>query len=143
MNDSSRPGRMDLPERPASRSQAQLIERGGPQFWDELQHRLAAAVDSLYLQDLAGMITSFGGGIRVTLNRPGKVFNHDYTDVTFKRSPAEIRCTSLNDGSYTLRFCVTADNQVAVTSTRRNQIMNSEQACEHIMTLLLKASERQ
>jgi hypothetical protein len=134
---------MDLPERPASRSQAQLIERCGPQFWDELQHKLAAAVDSLYLHDLAGMITSFGGGIRVTLNRPGKVFNHDYTDVIFKRSPAEIRCASLNDGTYTLRFCVTADNKVAVTSTRRNQVMNPEQACEHIMTLLLNASGRQ
>ncbi len=143
MNDSSRPGRMDLPQRSASRSQAQLIERRGPQFWDELQHKLAAAVDSLYIQDLAGMITSFGGGIRVTLNRPGKVFNHDYTDVIFKRSPAEIRCTSLNDGSYTLRFCVTANNELAVTSTRRNQVMNPEQACEHIMTLLLNASGRQ
>lgn len=143
MNDSSRPGRMDLPERPASRSQAQLIERGCPQFWIELQSKLAAAVDALYLQDLSGMITSFGGGVRVTLNRPGKAFNHDYTDITFKRSPSEIRCTTLNDGTYTLRFCITADNQLAVTSTRRNQVMKAEEACEHIMTLLLKASERQ
>lgn len=143
MDDSSRPGRMHLPDRPASRSQTQLIERGGQQFWTELQGKLAAAVDALYLQDLAGMITSFGGGIRVTLNRPGKVFNHDYTDITFKRSPSEIRCTTLNDGTYTLRFCVTANNKVAVTSTRRNQVMNPEEACEHIMTLLLNASERQ
>lgn len=142
MNDSLRPGRMDLPERPASRSQAQLIERGGSRFWDELQVKLAAAVDALYLHDLAGIITSYGGGIRVTLNRPGKAFNHDYTDVIFKRSPAEIRCTTLNDGTYTLRFCVTVDNQVAVTSTRRSQMMNPEQACEHIMTLLVNASER-
>jgi hypothetical protein len=143
MNDSSRPGWIGSPERPASRAHSQLIERGGSQFWDELQHKLAAAVDSLYLHDLAGMITSFGGGIRVTLNRPGKAFNHDYTDVIFKRTPAEIRCTTLNDGTYTLRFCVTPDNKVAVTSTRRNQVMNAEQACEHIMTLLLNASGRQ
>lgn len=143
MNDSSRPGWTNPPERPASRTQTQLIERSGPQFWNDLQHQLAAAVDALYLHDLAGMITNYGGGIRVTLNRPGKAFHHDYTDVVFKRSPAEIRCTTLNDGTYTLRFCVTADNKVAVTSTRRSQVMNPEQACEHIMTLLLNASGRQ
>ena len=61
MDDSSRPGNgCDLPDRPASRSQApDLIERGGQRFWTELQGKLAAAVDALYLQDLAGMITSY------------------------------------------------------------------------------------
>jgi hypothetical protein len=134
---------MELPVRSTTLSQAQLIERGGPQFWTKLQGELVTAVDFLYLQELAGLITSFRDGVRVTLNRPGKAFNHDYTDITFKRAPSEIRCTTLNDGTYTLRFCVTSDNQVAVTSTRRNQVMNPAEACEHIMTLLLNASERQ
>jgi len=143
MDDSSRSGWTNQPDRPANRAHTQLIERGAPLFWNELQDKLNAAVDALYLHDLSGMITSYGGGIRVTLNRPGKAFNRDYTDIVFKRAPAEIRCATLNDGTYTLRFQLTDENKVAVTSTRRNQVMNPEQACEHIMTLLVKASERQ
>jgi hypothetical protein len=112
-------------------------------FWNELQEKLNAAVDALYLHDMSGVITSYGGGIRVTLQRPGKAFNRDYTDIVFKRAPAEIRCATLNDGTYTLKFLVSDGNKVAVSSTRRNQVMNPEQACEHIMTLLVKASERQ
>lgn len=141
MSDASRPG-WPSQERSASRAQSQLIERSAPQFWNELQHHLTAAVDALYLQDLSGMVTNFGGGIRITLNRPGKAFNQDYTDIIFKRSPPEIRCTTLNDGTYSLRFCVAANDRVAVNSTRRDEVMSPEQAAEHIMTLLLKASER-
>jgi hypothetical protein len=143
MSDSSRPGWKNQPDRPASRTQTQMIERAAPLFWNELQSKLGAAVDALYLHDLTGMITSYGGGIRVTLNRPGKAFNHDYTDIVFKRAPAEIRCASLNDGTFKLQFCITDENKVAVISTRRNQVMNPDQACEHIMTLLLNASGRQ
>ena len=144
MSDPSNPGwPKPQPERAGSRAQAQLIERGAPRFWSELQERLTAAVDSLYLQDLSGLITSFGGGLRVTLNRPGKAFNQDYTDIQFKRAPAEIRCTTLKDGTYSLRFSLTANNELVVTSTRGLDPMNPEEASDYIMKLLLAASERQ
>jgi hypothetical protein len=144
MSDSSNPGwtKPQL-EKPGSRAQAQLIERGAPRFWNELQEKLNAAVDSLYLQDLSGLITSFGGGLRVTLNRPGKVFNQDYTDIQFKRAPAEIRCTTLKDGTYSLRFSVTGNNELVVISSRGLDPMTPEQASEYIMNLLVAASGRQ
>lgn len=144
MSDSSNPGwTKPQSEKPGSRAQAQLIERGAPQFWSELQDKLTAAVDALYLHDLSGLITSFGGGLRVTLNRPGKAFNQDYTDIQFKRAPAEIRCTTLKDGTYSLRFSVTANNELVVISSRGLDPMDAGQASEYIMKLLLAASERQ
>ena len=143
MSDSSNSGwTKPQPEKPGSRAQRQLIERGAPRFWSELQEKLAAAVDSLYLQDLSGLITSFGGGLRVTLNRPGKVFHQEYTDIQFKRSPAEIRCTTLKDGTYSLRFSTTPNNEIVVISSRGLDPMTPEQASDYIMKLLLTASAR-
>ena len=44
MDDSSRPGWTNPADRPASRTQTQLIERAAPLFWNELQEQLGAAV---------------------------------------------------------------------------------------------------
>lgn len=116
-----------------------LIEKDGPEYWNALLEKLGEAVDSLSA-DLSGAVTSFEGGFRVTIHRLGKAFSQNHTDLFYRRGSSEIRCSTLHNSPYSLNFCVTAENKVAVTSTRASAAgqMSPEQASQHIVQLLLK-----
>jgi hypothetical protein len=117
------------------------IEKEGPVFWQILQDKLALAIDSLP-SEFSGSITSFGGGVRVTVNKLGMAFNQAYTDLFYKRGSSEIRCSALNGSPYVLRLSSTADGKVGVKSTLGISTMDPCETSEHIMELMLKAFDR-
>ena len=117
------------------------IEKEGPVFWQALQDKLALAID-LLPEEYTGSITSFAGGVRITINELGKAFNQGHTDLFYNRQSGEIRCSMLNGTPYALRFCSVTDGKVAVKSTLGISTMDASDACEHVMELLLKSVER-
>ena len=134
------PSRMQSTERPQrTPPPSVLIDRESPRFWNELQERLDNAIDAQSELDVSGITTAFDGGFRVTLNRPGMVFQQTYTDLFYKRGAPEIRCSTLKAGAYTLRFSLTPDHQVAVTSSRGSGLMNTSEAAEYVMQVMLDA----
>jgi hypothetical protein len=119
------------------------IETQGPVFWQALQDRLALAIDSLPGDgELTGSITSFGGGVRITVTKLGMAFNQAYTDLFYKRGSSEIRCSALNGSPYVLRFAPTADGKIGVKSTLGISSMDPNEAGEHIMELMLRSIDR-
>jgi hypothetical protein len=119
-----------------------VVDKEKQAFWTALQRKLTADVEALPDTDFFGTITPFVGGVRITLNRPGMAFNQTYTDVFYKPELREIRCSVLNSAPYTLRFCVAAGNQVAVTTTLGAGQMNADQASQHIVKLMLDVMSR-
>lgn len=119
-----------------------LIERTAPEFWTALQEKLDIAADAVSEHNLSGLATVFGGGLRVTINRPGKAFSQTYTDLMFKRGMAEIRCTTLNNGTYHLQFRVAPDNRLVVVSSQGSEPMNAEQASEYVVQRMLEVIDR-
>lgn len=117
------------------------IEKEAPVFWQTLQDKLALAVNSLP-DEFSGSMTSFAGGIRVTVSKLGMSFNQAYTDLFYKRGSSEIRCSALNGSPYVLKFLSTADGKIGVKSTLGIGAMNTDEATEHIMELLLKSADR-
>jgi hypothetical protein len=131
----------EVVDRPKNSSASELIERAGQEYWWRLQEKLAIGVEFLPDGELSGSITTFEGGLRVTITRIG-AFNQTHTDIFYKRNATEIRCSTHDSGLYTLRFCVTPDNQVAVTSARGVDHMNPDQASEFIMQSMFDAMNR-
>jgi hypothetical protein len=117
------------------------IEKEGPVFWQTLQDKLALAVDSLS-EEFSGSITSFAGGIRVSVSKLGMSFNQAYTDLFYKRGSAEIRCSTLKGSPYVLRFQAAADGKIGVKSTLGIDTMDPGETSDHIMDLMLKAADR-
>ncbi len=117
MNDPSMPAGKG-PLRQVGLPPAIIIQREAPKFWAELQQRLEADADVHSDRGLSTLVTAFDGGLRVTVNRPGSVFQQTYTDLIYKRGAPEIRCSALNNTTYVMKFAVTPENGVAVTSTR-------------------------
>ena len=117
------------------------IEKEGPVFWQALQDQLGLAINSLS-DEFTGAITPFAGGIRVTVNKLGMAFNQAHTDLFYKRQEGEIRCSMLNGTPYVLRFCSTPDGKVGVKSTLGISTMDPNDACEHVMELMLKSVGR-
>jgi hypothetical protein len=113
-----------------------VIEKEGPLFWQGLQEKLAMATDCLP-DEFTGSITSFAGGVRVTVNELGKAFNQAYTDLFYKRGSSEIRCSTLNGSPYTLKFSMSPDNKVTVKTTLGLDSMDVDQTTEYIMQLML------
>jgi LSD1 subclass zinc finger protein len=130
------------PVRPVGVPPAVIIQREAPKYWAELQQRLEADADVYSDRGLSALVTPFDGGLRVTVNRPGSVFQQTYTDLMYKRGAPEIRCSALNNTTYVMKFTVTPENGVAVTSTRGLEPMNPQQASEHVMQLMLETLER-
>ena len=118
-----------------------VIEREGPVFWQALQDSLAQEVDALP-SEFSGSITSFGGGIRVTVNKLGMAFNQGYTDLFYKRGATEIRCSALNVSPYMLKLCPTPDGKLEAKSTLGLNTMDASGASKHVMELMLDAISR-
>ena len=115
-----------------------LIEKDSPKFWRELQEKLEISVKFLPGLGLTGSTSSFGNGVRVTVNSPGIFPIRTYTDLFWTPEAGGIRCSGLNIGTYIFQFRVTPDNRVAVFSSRGGcALMNPEQACEHVMKAMI------
>lgn len=117
------------------------IEKEAPVFWQALQDKLASAVDSLP-SELTGSITSFAGGVRVTVSKLGMAFNQAHTDLFFQRQSGEIRCSTLNGTPYVLKFSATPDGKVGVKSTLGISTMDVNDTSDHIMELMIKSVDR-
>ena len=131
----------DVVDKPRNSSGPGPIEKAGPEYWRALQEQLVAAVDVLPDGELSGSITTFGGGLRVTVTRIG-AFNQTHTDIFYTRNATEIRCSTHDSGLYILKFCVTPDNQLAVKSARGVDPMNPAQASEYIMQSMIDVMNR-
>jgi hypothetical protein len=69
---------------------------------------------------------------------PGILPIRTYTDLFWAKEAGGIRCSGRNIGAYILQFRVTPDNRVAVLSSRGgNDLMNPEEACEHVMKVMI------
>ncbi len=121
-----------------------LIKKDGRKFWRELQEKLGISVRFLPALGLTGSTSPLGNGVRVSVSCPGVLPIKTYTDLFLTQEVGGIRCSGLNIGAYTLQFRVTPDNCVAVLSSRGGRdLMNPEEACEHVMKLMIDLIDSQ
>lgn len=116
-------------------------------FWKQLTEKLHLAVDSfpaLPFLGLDGKLTSFvPSQVRIEMHRIGGLrLNGTHTDLYCDGHT--IRCTTLGDGVYTLKFCVLSDTEIGVVSSQSPGIgMNAEQASEYVIDRMMALKERQ
>ena len=122
----------------AQKAVSEVIEKQGPEYWKALEESLLNAIDALDFE-FTGAVTPFEGGLRVSVNRLGQAFKQNYTDLFYRRGAHEIRCATLHSGTYALKFYVTPENTIALTSTFGGGVerMDPAQASEHIMQFMI------
>jgi hypothetical protein len=128
----------EVRQRPIVTFASLIIEKDSQKFWRELQEKLRISVQFLPELGLTGSTSSFGSGVRVSVSFPGILPIRTYTDLFWAKEAGGIRCSGRNIGAYILQFRVTPDNRVAVLSSRGgNDLMNPEEACEHVMKVMI------
>jgi hypothetical protein len=117
-----------------------LIQLKAPGFLKELEEKLAIAVEFLPKLQMEGLLTSFIGGLRVSVSKPGIFANQTYTDLHI--NTRDIRCTMLNGGAYTLPFAVVSDTEIGVAyDSMSGAVMNASKASEYIIGRMIDMIE--
>jgi hypothetical protein len=124
-----------------------LISNQWLKFWQQMTEKLHLAVDSfpaLPSLGLDGKLTSFisnqvRGEIHSTI---GLRLNGTHTDLFC--DGRTIRCTTLGDGVYTLKFCVLSDMAIGAVSSRNPGLgMDAEEAAQYVIDRMMTLLERQ
>jgi hypothetical protein len=126
-------------EEQRQRAATLVIERDGPEFWEQLVREFSFNTNSLPRIGLQGSVdllpcfTPPERSCRVSVVSPKSFARQASTDLSYIAGQREIRCSIVNGGVFTFQLCVVEGEQVRAFRGGQTTALTAKEMAEQIV----------